>query len=397
MGAHATGAVAQAGRRSPARRYVSAGWPARTRPDVADGSAMRLGLNLGYWGLGNDADNLALARRPTGSATPSPGRPRRTAPTRHRAGLGRRADRADRRRQRGLPDPGPHPGDDRDDGGHPGHAVRRAVPARPRASPARRCPRAGTGCGSTSRWRAPGSTSTIVRMALRRETVRYDGEHFTLPLPDGPGKALQADRAPGARPTSRSTWPRSARRTSSWPARSPTAGWRSSSAPSTPPSPWRRAGRPSGRWPSGPDDPMAGFDVVPTVPVVIGDDLEACAGADARATPRCTSAAWAAGSRTSTTRWPAGWATSEAADEVQGLYLDRKHREAAAAVPLEFIDQTSLHRAAASGSRDRLRRLRRGRGDHADASRRSTPTLDAAARTRSRTMAEVLDESGLGA
>src|SRR5690348_17082245 len=31
----------------------------------------------------------------------------------------------------------------------------------------------------------------IVRMALRRETVRYDGEHFRLPLPDGPGKAIK--------------------------------------------------------------------------------------------------------------------------------------------------------------------------------------------------------------
>ncbi|MEP7053841.1 MAG: LLM class F420-dependent oxidoreductase, partial [Actinomycetota bacterium] len=30
----------------------------------------------------------------------------------------------------------------------------------------------------------------VVRMALRRERVRYDGTHFTLPLPDGPGKAL---------------------------------------------------------------------------------------------------------------------------------------------------------------------------------------------------------------
>ena len=26
------------------------------------GVAVRLGLNLGYWGMGNDADNLALAR-----------------------------------------------------------------------------------------------------------------------------------------------------------------------------------------------------------------------------------------------------------------------------------------------------------------------------------------------
>src|SRR4051794_24908055 len=31
----------------------------------------------------------------------------------------------------------------------------------------------------------------IVRKALRRETLAYDGEHYTLPLPDGPGKALK--------------------------------------------------------------------------------------------------------------------------------------------------------------------------------------------------------------
>ena len=30
------------------------------------------------------------------------------------------------------------------------------------------------------------------------------------------------------------------------------------------------------------------------------------------------------------------------AERVQDLYLDRKHREAMAAVPLDFIDQTSL-------------------------------------------------------
>src|SRR5262245_65502111 len=31
----------------------------------------------------------------------------------------------------------------------------------------------------------------IVKLALSRRTVRYEGDHFTLPLPDGPGKALQ--------------------------------------------------------------------------------------------------------------------------------------------------------------------------------------------------------------
>ena len=31
----------------------------------------------------------------------------------------------------------------------------------------------------------------IVRMALRRESLAYAGKHFTLPVPDGPGKALK--------------------------------------------------------------------------------------------------------------------------------------------------------------------------------------------------------------
>src|SRR5579859_5383420 len=32
--------------------------------------------------------------------------------------------------------------------------------------------------------------SDIVKLALRRERVSYQGEHYVLPLPDGPGKAL---------------------------------------------------------------------------------------------------------------------------------------------------------------------------------------------------------------
>src|SRR5215510_8845322 len=31
----------------------------------------------------------------------------------------------------------------------------------------------------------------IVQLALARKTVRYEGQHWTLPLPDGPGKALK--------------------------------------------------------------------------------------------------------------------------------------------------------------------------------------------------------------
>src|SRR4051812_49536380 len=36
----------------------------------------------------------------------------------------------------------------------------------------------------------------VVRMALRRERVEYGGETLTLPLPDGPGKALKLTIAP---------------------------------------------------------------------------------------------------------------------------------------------------------------------------------------------------------
>ena len=53
----------------------------------------------------------------------------------------------------------------------------------------------------------------VVRMALRRERVVYDGETLTLPLPDGPGKALKLTIAPGAGADARSTSRRSARRT----------------------------------------------------------------------------------------------------------------------------------------------------------------------------------------
>src|SRR5690606_8660728 len=31
----------------------------------------------------------------------------------------------------------------------------------------------------------------IVRLAIARKLVAYDGEHYTLPLPNGPGKALR--------------------------------------------------------------------------------------------------------------------------------------------------------------------------------------------------------------
>src|SRR5918911_1423437 len=50
----------------------------------------------------------------------------------------------------------------------------------------------------------------IVRMALARERVEFEGAQYRLPLPDGPGKALKLPRAPGA--TSGSTTRSTSRR-----------------------------------------------------------------------------------------------------------------------------------------------------------------------------------------
>jgi alkanesulfonate monooxygenase SsuD/methylene tetrahydromethanopterin reductase-like flavin-dependent oxidoreductase (luciferase family) len=83
----------------------------------------------------------------------------------------------------------------------------------------------------------------------------------------------------------------------------------------------------------------------------------------------------------------------EAAEKVQDLYLARQHRDAAEAVPFEFIDRTSL-----IGPKERVReRL----AAYAEA---GVTTLSVASYAGSleervgalRTLADALDESGLG-
>ena len=73
----------------------------------------------------------------------------------------------------------------------------------------------------------------ILRKALARERLEYDGETYQLPLPDGPGQGAEADDRAGAGADPDLHRRRSGRRTRSSPARSPTAGCRSSSPPST--------------------------------------------------------------------------------------------------------------------------------------------------------------------
>ena len=176
----------------------------------------------------------------------------------------------------------------------------------------------------------------IVRTALSRKRLSYDGEHWTLPLPDGPGKAIQLTVHPVRERIPvylAAIGPKNLELTGQI-----ADGWLAIFF-----SPEHAAESlvhvEHGRSAAGLT--MDGFDVVPTVPLVIGDDLEACA-----APVRTYSALYLGGmgSRTQNfyNRLAVRMGYPQAAEVVQALFLDRKHREAAAAVPFEFVDRTAL-------------------------------------------------------
>jgi F420-dependent oxidoreductase-like protein len=176
----------------------------------------------------------------------------------------------------------------------------------------------------------------IVRKAMRRETLSYQGEHYTLPLPDGPGKALKMiihpvrERVP-------------IYLAAVGPKNLELAGEIADGVLPLFLSP-ERAGAyldpvRAGRAKAGLD--MDGFDVAPTVPLSIGPDPQACADP-----VRDYAALYVGGMGSREKNFYANIARrmgfEAQAREVQDLYLARKQREAAAAVPYEFVDRTSL-------------------------------------------------------
>jgi alkanesulfonate monooxygenase SsuD/methylene tetrahydromethanopterin reductase-like flavin-dependent oxidoreductase (luciferase family) len=86
---------------------------------------------------------------------------------------------------------------------------------------------------------------------------------------------------------------------------------------------------------------LAGFDVVPSVPLVVGDDIASCGEL-----VRWYAALYVGGMGSREQNFYNQLAIrmgyGDAARQVQELYLDQRQRDAAAAVPLEFIDRTSL-------------------------------------------------------
>jgi F420-dependent oxidoreductase-like protein len=304
---------------------------------------VKLGLNLGYWGSGNDADNLALAQEADelgydvawvaeayGSDAPTvlawvaaqtrrmdigsaifqiagrtPANCAMTAATLDTLSGGRF--------RLGLGVSGPQVSEG-------WHGVRFDKPlARTR------------------------EYSEIVKMALRREKVRYEGQHYTLPLPDGPGKALQLTVHP---------------------VREQIPMYLAAVGPKN----LELAGELFDGWLAifySPDfagelltsigtgrakvgRTLDGFDVVPTVPIVVGDDPRACADPI-----RWYAALYVGGmgsrEKNFYNQLAARMGFEQAARSVQDLYLERRYDEAAAAVPHEFLDATAL-----LGSKERI-------------------------------------------
>jgi F420-dependent oxidoreductase-like protein len=297
---------------------------------------MRLGLNLGYWGAGNDADNLELAREAdklgysVAWAAEAYGS---DAPT-VLAWIAAQTERID-----------------------VGSAIMQ-IPARTPAMTAMTAATLDTLSGGRFRlglgvsgpqvsegWHGVrfdkplGRTREyvdIVKAALRRERVRYDGQHYTLPLPDGPGKALTLTVHPTRENIPiylAAVGPKNLELTGEI-----ADGWLAVFFV-----PERAdellAPIAAGRAKAGLD--MSTFDVVPNVPVVLGDDVQACADS-VRA--YCALYIGGMGSRDKNFyNQLAGRMGYEAeAQEIQEKYLARDYDGAAAAVPAEFIDRTAL-------------------------------------------------------
>jgi F420-dependent oxidoreductase-like protein len=297
---------------------------------------MQLGLNLGYWGAGNDADNLTQAREADqcGYAVVWAAEAYGSDAATVLAWVAAQTERID-----------------------VGSAIFQ-IPGRTPANTAMTAATLDTLSGGRFRlglgvsgpqvsegWHGvrfdKPLTRTreyvaIVRKALARERLTFDGEIFTLPLPDGPGKALTLTVHP---------------------VRERIPIYLAAVGPRN----LELAGEIADGWLAIFFDPdhsdellghirtgrekaglgMDGFDIVPTVPIIIGDDIEACAE-PVRA--YCALYIGGMGSREKNfyNALAVRMGFGDAAARIQDLYLAKDYAGAAAAVPLEFIQRTSL-------------------------------------------------------
>src|SRR3954452_3694249 len=185
----------------------------------------------------------------------------------------------------------------------------------------------------------------ILRKALARERLEYDGEIYELPLPDGPGKALKLMIAPVQERIPiyiAAIGPKNTQLTGEI-----ADGWMPfffspdnvDAARNLLQEGASRAGRTI-------DD---SFDIAPSVNVAIDDDIDR-----ARDVMRPVLALYIGGmgsrEKNFYNRLVSRYGFEDAAKKVQDLYLEGKKDEAAAALPDELIDQTTL-----AGSADHIK------------------------------------------
>ena len=176
----------------------------------------------------------------------------------------------------------------------------------------------------------------ILRKALARERLEYDGEIYTLPLPDGPGKALKLTIAPVQERIPiyiAAIGPKNTRL-----AGEIADGWiplffspeHVGEAKQLLEEGASRAGR-----------DLDGFQISPSVQIRIDDDIER-----ARDAMRPFLALYVGGMGSRDQNFYNAlvrrYGFEAAADEVQELYLEGKKEEAAAALPDELVDMTTL-------------------------------------------------------
>ncbi len=179
----------------------------------------------------------------------------------------------------------------------------------------------------------------IVRKALARERLEFEGETYTLPLPDGPGKALKLTISPVQDRIPiyiAAIGPKNTQLTGEI-----ADGWLPTFF-----SPEHigefRALLEEGAARAGGDKAIDdSFDIAPNVNVSIDDDLDR-----ARDAVRPLLALYVGGMGSKDKNFYNAlvrrYGFEDAADEVQDLYLAGKKEEAAAALPADLIDRTSL-------------------------------------------------------
>ncbi|HUR52299.1 MAG TPA: LLM class F420-dependent oxidoreductase [Mycobacteriales bacterium] len=348
---------------------------------------MRLGLNMGYWGAGNDADNLALAQEADtlgydscwvaeayGSDAPTVlswvaaqtksidvGSAIFQIPARTPASCAMTAATLDTlsggRFRLGLGVSGPQVSE-----GWYGAKFDKPL-ARTR------------------------EYSDIVKLALRREKVAYQGDHYVLPLPDGPGKALHLTVHPVREHIPMylaAVGPKNLELAGElfdgWLGIffSPEFGKE------------QLAQVEAGRAKVG--KTLEGFDVAPSMPLILGDDPKACADQI-----RWYAALYIGGmgsrEKNFYNQLACRMGYEKEAAEVQDLYLAKKYDEAAAAVPQEFIERTTL-----LGSKESVADQMQGLAAAGVTSLIITPVADTldARKAALRTALEALELSGVG-